>query len=329
MYSRFLPSRLGRRGSVRLSSGFNGNFASLFPGAYQVIQNDLGLTYGGTMKATAGNTSTATMGLTGSLVTVPVPIWIVITGTGVTADIYYDGLGVTASMVGVSVVAAAPIALTGAGTGLSITPTVGTQIVGDSWKATSSAVADQSGNGKDYAQAAAGQQPVVTIGVNGKPGLLFDGVNDLLTSTCILPVPGTTPWCGFLIVRRPTAAAGNARMLTDIGDAVDLLLSAGTSIQLYNNGGFGPTATGLPTNTWGAVDFKFSNSAADYIQTGSGAVSSGAGAGNAASVNRSIAGAAAFANIELLMLGYAPASAFSSSAFRAAVAAFYGGTVAV
>lgn len=297
-------------------SVFDGNFAALFPGSYQVVQTDLpgALLYGSTPVATTGNTSTTIVSLSGVLSTVAVPIWVKSTnsasiGAGATFNVYYDGAGTTPAMTGITPTAGTPVALTGAGASMSITFTAGTSVNGNSWKATCAGLVDQSGNMLDYTQLDITAQPIVTAGVNGKPGILGDGVNDVLASACSLPAPGTTPWCGFLVARRPTTAAANARMVGDSSDSADLILSAATSIRLFNGGTFGPTATGLPTNTWGAIDFKYSNSASDYIQTGSGAVASGAGAGNFASSGRQVG--AAPANIEFLMLGYAPASVFN------------------
>lgn len=309
------------------------SFAAEFPAAYQVLQFEFGLLYGSVPKATAGNTSTTVVSLSGVIAGVPVPVWVTSTnsasiGAGATFSVSYDG-GATQAMTGVTPSVGVPVALTGAGDGLSIAFTAGTSVNANSWRATCAGIDDQTGNGYDATQFTIGLQPVVTVGVNGKPGLLFDGADDRLPSTLNLPAPGTTPWCGAMVARRPTTAAGNARMVSSNVDDAALLLTAATSIRLYNGGAFGPTATGLPTNTWGAIDWMFSNSANDRIQTGSGAVASGAGAGNTAPTNMSLVGSAAPANIEVVGIMYAPASGFTPAAFRAAVTAIYGATVNV
>jgi len=230
-------------------------------------------------------------------------------------------------MTGVTPTAGVSIALTGAGAGLNIAFTAGTSVSGNSWKATCAGIDDQAGNGNDATQFTLASQPIVTVGVNGKPGLLFDGADDIMPSVLQLPVPGTTPWCGAMVMRRPTTQAANDRLVNDNSDRGGLLLTAATSIRLYNGGTFGPTATGLPTNTWGAVDWMFSFSASDRIHTGSGAVASGTGAGNDAPSNMNISGAPT--NVEVLMVMYAPASSFDPATFRAAVTTTYGGSVAV
>src|SRR6187431_1121289 len=127
------------------------NFADLFLGAYQVVQTDKGLSYGAVMRADAGNSSSVAFALTGATPAVPVPIWIRITAPGV-GNVYYDGLGVTAAMTGVTIVDSVNIVLTGAGAGMAITPGVGSQVAGNTWRATCSSLADQSGNGRNYTQ---------------------------------------------------------------------------------------------------------------------------------------------------------------------------------
>ncbi len=315
-------------------ASFNGSFASLFPGAFQIVQSNIGILYGSTPLASAGNTSTTIVALSGVITGTPVPVWIKATNSnivglsiGPTFDIYYDGAFVLAGMSGVTPISGVPIPLTGAGAGLSLTWTAGTSVASDTWKATAASWIDQSGNLKDYTMATLSRQPIVTAVVNGSPGLLFDAVDDLMVSTCNCPVPGTTPWVGFHVFRRPTANAGLTRIISDSGDGARLLAVAATTIRLSNQGTAGPTAAGLPTNTWGAVDYLYSNSASDYIRTGSGVAAFGlADVSNAASVGRQLSSPIP-TGVEIMMTGYAPASAFNAAAFRAAVAAVYGPTV--
>jgi|ERR1700749_3455 len=346
-YSRFgydgtlyLPARFGKVSallpsvvSVPPAPPSRLSFASLSNSWYQVAQTDIGLLYGTVMKVTAGNTSTSTAALTGSILGVPVPIWFksnntLSIGSGASFNIYYDGAGTTPAMTGVVPSVGIPVALTGAGLGMFLTWTSGTSVTGDSWKACAAGMTDGSGNLLNYTSLTPSAQPLITAGVNGCPGLLFDGVDDIMTSLCNLPAPGTTPWVGTMVVKRPTTAAGNARMVSDGADSTDILLSGATTMTLFN-GTLGPVGTGLPTSTFGAVDYKYSNSAADYIHCGSGPIVSGAGAGNSVSNGRTISGAAAPANIEVLQVGYIPASAFDAAAYRARVTAIYGGTVNV
>lgn len=286
-------------------SDFNGNIASLFPGAYQVLQSDRGLTYGGTMLPNAGNTSTATMALTGSLATAPVPIWIKLNIGGLSADIYYDGLGVTPAMTGVSISAGVPLALTGAGTGLSITPSVGTLILNDVWKATAAALADQSGNGNDQAQATATRQPVIGIGLNGKVELIGDGVDDYLTNATFQPPAGSMLW---MVYRRITNS-GFFQYLTDSGTADRrALYITGASTEAYNGASLagGTLALGANGRSW--VIF---GGASSSIKIGSNAVVNGSTGLSVGVAGRTIycagnLGATTFTNMSLFALVWAP-----------------------
>lgn len=330
----------GRRlvGSAPVAAApFNGNFATLFPGAFQVVQTDLGLTYSGTPLATATNTSTTALALTGTLATVPVPIWAVATntlaiGAGAQFNIYYDGLGVTPAMVGVTPAVATPVALTGAATGLFLAWSAGASVSADSWKATCAGLADQSGNTKDYSQASSAKQPIITIGLNGKVGLLGDGVDDVLSSTLTLVAPGTTPYTVFLVGRVITWTSGKriiGSTAAPNGTGSIDMVTATPQLNQTGGAGFGNASNGMVVGSFAALTSYFSGTIADFLRCGSLASVTGTTAGSAASAGRDIysAGGANFSNFELLMLAYIPANgAGQDTAFRAAVnsAAGYG-----
>lgn len=315
------------------AASFAGNFASLFPGAYGVWQTDSGFTYGGTPLVTSGNTSTTVLTLTGSLATVPVPILAKATntlaiGAGATFNIYYDD-GTTPAMTGITPAVNTPVALTGAGAGLFLAWAAGTSVTNNSWKATCAALADQTANGNAHAQATASLQPVVTVGLNGKPGLLFDGVDDLLdAATLNLPAPSVTPWSAFLVFRLASFTAfANPRILSGISSSVDILFGNGSAggSNIFASG-FGPTSPKPSSNAiYYALDFSFTNSTADYLRVGNSAAVTGVSSGSSAPTGRRIGGGGAtFSNMELLMIAYAPPQ--SATAWRAAVnsAAGYG-----
>lgn len=322
------------------TSEFGGNFATSFLGTVQSVQTDLGITYGGTLLATAGNTSTTILTLTGSLSTVPVPILVKSTntlaiGAGAQFSISFDG-GSTFAMTGVTPAVATPVPLTGAGAGLSMTWAAGTSVTNDTWNATDSAWADQSGTGNHFSQPGVTQQPIITVGVNGKPGLLFDGVNDTLDcSTLSFVAPATTPIFRALVARALSWTA------SDILIGSLLILTQGwqqftgsPQIRTFNPGA-GITATGLPVGTFGAIDGAFTGSVADYLRLGSGSsvtgTSSGNSAGNGVQLGNANSNAGSYANIEVLSLLHATQipSAGRVAAWRAAVASFYGGSVAI
>lgn len=334
MFARGIGGVMSGRRLFQAQSGFSGNFASLFTSVnvLQSVQTDLGLTYGGTPLPTAGNISTTALTLTGALATVGVPIWAKSTntlaiGAGAAFNIYYDGTGTTPAMVGVVPVAATPVPLTGAGNGLSLTWSAGTSVTNDTWKATCAALADQSAAAKHYSQAGATLQPLIATGLNGKPSLSFDGVNDVINSTLTLPAPGTTPT--YLAgVWRLNNFAGSAVLIGD--PSTNMLIGCGGASpqQALFNGSLTGVTAALPIGTFGANEALFSNSAADFLQVGSGAAATGATAGNAASGNRSIGANIQVEIFSLIYLNALPSPA-QRAAFRAAVTAWYGAAVNV
>jgi hypothetical protein len=126
-----------------------------------------------------------------------------------------------------------PIVLTGAGLGLTITPVVGSRVVPDSWKATCAARADQTPNGKNAIQAAAALQPVITAGINGKVGYLFDGVNDFLRST-VHTLLTAFPFQTIITARFTSTAGGQALIGTDGFCGPTIYTSALNTLQGYN-----------------------------------------------------------------------------------------------
>lgn len=317
MVARFRGVRLDRRDIKDLRS-FNGQFASLFPGAYQVVQTDLGLTYGGTPLATAGNTSTTVLAITGSLATVPVPIWAKATntlaiGAGAQFNIYYDGLGFTPAMAGVTPTAGVPVALTGAGTGLSIAWAAGSSVNNNSWKATCSALADQTANGWHYSQAAASKQPVITVGLNGKVGLLFDGLDDFLQSTLVTVFPYKL-WAVF----RTGVAGGQCTYFGPATGSGGITFSStgsiATNIQQFSGNVVNPT-TG-PLNTWIRLESGFTNTVADYLRVGSAVAVSGGNAGSNVRADAQIASntGSQAAPIEFLAGAWLPGGVSTASA---------------
>jgi len=315
--------RRNTHGNRRAGPGnrFNGNFASLFPGAYQVIQSDLGLTYGG--QTLASGTTPPVGSLTGALTTPPVPLWFKCTNAapigGAVFNAYADGLGVTPFMTGIVPTAGVPVALTGPCTGLSHAWAAGTAALDNVWKATSAAQADQSGNGKHASQAVPASQPVITAGLNGKVGLLFDGVNDYIQST--VGTLFTTSYL-ILVVGRITGAAvgSNAIVSGSPGNYAGTIYqdTAGTFSQYASGLGNSVAFFNTTNQRWAA---KFTNSAADSLRIGSLATVTGVSAGGAASATRTIGASGdpgQYAKFEMFSVIYLP-TATDYSAFDAAL----------
>lgn len=296
----------------------------------QSVQTDLGLTYGGTPLAAAANTSTTVLTLTGSLATVPVPILAKSTitlavGSGAQFSIYYDG-GTTPAMVGVTPTAGVPIALTGAGTGLLIAWAAGSSVTNDTWQATCAGLADQSGNAKDYSQAGATQQPVLTVGLLGKPGLLFDGANDVLNSALALVAPGTTPHYFWAVFRQITWTASD-HLIGDAGVAgLQVFQRTASPTMAANNGAAAADIAAPALLTWTDCELQDTNSAGDTTKIGTTTIVHNNG--NSAGTGVLMAGhnGAQFGNVEVLAMGFCTTLP-NWAAFRAAVTSFYGGSV--
>lgn len=314
-----------------LNSRGRRSFAVDLPGAYQISEFDICMLYGSTPLPSPGNTSTTIVSLAGLPAGVPVPIWIKATntasiGSGATFSIYFDGAGVMPAMTGVTPSVGAPIALTGAGDGMFVRFSAGTSVTNNTWKATCAVATDISTNGFDYQQTTLAKQPIVTSGLNGCVGL-YTSYLDAMTSSCSLPAPGTTPWVGAHVWRRPNAVSSAAQLVGDSSVLCRLLAwTAPPGVLLSSADTSGPVGASPAQNTWCAVDYRYGFSSSDYIRVGSNAPSVGLAGPNYASPNRCFGSTE---GLEMLMVGYWPASAFNAAVFRATAAAKYGALVNV
>jgi hypothetical protein len=265
------------------------------------------------MHADTSNTSSVAFALTGATPAVPVPIWIRITAPGV-GNVYYDGLGVTPAMVGVTIVDSVNIVLTGAGLGMAITPGVGSQVAGDTWQATCSGLADQSGSGKNFAQLTPAAQPIVTTGLNGKPGLLFDGIDDFLRSS-VQTLLTALPFQGVVVARLLTATTNDRILYGCDGLSCALFGNAPNQITMYN-GSFGPA--GPITTAATRYSATYTGTAADELLAGSNSAT-GVNAGpaipsssNAFTDIARLAVLGTFGKIEFFMLTFIPPTPLGS-----------------
>lgn len=307
-------------------------FNNLFTGSYQVVQTDLGLTYGSTLLDTGGGNPVLTLSGSSLKVNSAVPIWVKCTSGGSlgvwTYSIYYDGLGTTPIMSGTS---AATIALSGASAvnGLTLNIAAGTATLNNIWKATASGLNDQSGNNLHYSQTTASLQPIVTAGLNGKSGLLFDGVNDFLTSSLFLPQAGTNP-IGLLAVFNNRSFIANGRLFMLANAVQDLCEIANLdSLNIWSRNNT-VVSTSQTFNVWVRCRADYSNNTTDIFRVGASQVTGNAG-NTATQSGRNIGafnGSTFPSNMELLALLYLNhiPTAGEMSAFDAAVnsAAGYG-----
>jgi hypothetical protein len=136
--------------------------------------------------------------------------------------------------------------------------------------ATVSQWTDQSGNGRHLTQATAANQPtfVAAGGPNATPSILFNGVNDVLTSTTIdRNVPSTEITFVWMVFRQVTWTStdrvfgfgtANNTMAAIQNSATPQIAQANTTIVNGN--------TALSVNTYGRGELYFSGSTNDYIK---------------------------------------------------------------
>jgi len=309
---------------------FDGNFAPLFPAALVVVQSDRGLSYGATLLPNAGNTSTASMALAGPTPAVPTPIWL--RGlAGSVADIYYDGLGVTVGMAGVPWTNGVPIALTGAAAGMTITPSAGTLVAGETWKATCAQLADQTANGKHYVAGAPAEQFLVGSFAGGLC-LDSDAIDDHMVSTVALPPAGFFYYSIFQALARGAGFGAyfgsgprTGELQTSTGAAASLFMFSGSAVLGSN--------VAMPAS-FCRVYCAYTGTAADQLKCGSNAPLTGTNTGSGFSSDASIGAFPVGANaakmrLVLHVISTGALSPAQIAAIDAAVTTKYGASVQV
>ena len=210
-------------------------------------------------------------------------------------------------MSGVPVAAGVPIALAGAATGLSVTPSAGTLVAPDVWRATCTAIADQTVNAKHFAQATATLQPLVAAGgLINKPSLSFALVNKMVSA---LVVPGShiAP-LSFYMAFSPATTGGQ-----------QIFVGSDSQCTLYSDTGninrllmFPPASGVLATALTAAPTRLLANwtfSAADSIKVGGAAPVTGVGAGGLGVSSLGLGGSSGanfFSTMQFYLLVVAP-----------------------
>lgn len=313
------------------------NFGGYFQGRaiWQTFQTDQGFTYGGTLRAVAGNTSTTVVTLTGAPTGGTIPIRAKATntlavGAGAQFSIYSDG-GTTPFMTGVTPTAATPVALTGVGAGASLTWSAGTGVTNDAWDATCAGLADLNGiTAANLVQANVTKQGIVTVGVNGRRGILLDGVDDFYSyQLASIVAPATQPVFFWLAFKQATYAGKG--VLADPSGAACLVFGTGSTpgLQLYD-GSFGPANSGAAIGSLVRLEAYFDGSTGSFLKLGSTQDTPGNCGNAASSINRYIGsqgGTVQFANIEFYAGGVVTGlpSAAERLALSTALAAAYTG----
>lgn len=316
-----------RRGAIQtggaVATGSSVNFALLFGGVLQSIQTDLGLTYGGTMKAIAG-ASPPVVGLTGSTTATPVPVRVFVgagTAPGNNYSLSFDG-GNTFPEFGATS-ASVPIA---ALPGMSVSFTPGTYLGDEVYDATCSGIADQSSSGLHYTQAVGTKQPVLTVGLQGKPGLLFDGIDDSLNSLLSLVAPGTIPHYFWAVFRQTTWTLSDHLVGDASGAGLQVFQRTSSPTMAVNNGNAAADIAAPALGTWADCELVDTNSAGDTTKIGTAIVTHNNGNSSGTGIIMAAHSVGQYGNIEVLALGFCTILP-NWPIFRAAVAAFYGGSV--
>lgn len=165
---------------------------------------------------------------------------------------------------------------------------------------------DKSGNGRHYSQATSGRRPTYKTNVqNGKPGILFDGVDDFLSNATGITAAAANLGTGLATMRpnHPTNSLGifGSEVPTNTGSYYYLISNLKTTIfnanlATFSGQGTGAMTQGVSHQTMGSFDgtnFVFrKDSAAD-----GGGASPGVFVGTAQ-------------NLGALTIGGAPAEAF-------------------
>lgn len=318
---------------------FNGLLSSLYGGTnLQVVQGNLGIVEGGTLRHTAGSGPVLT--LTGTR-TSPTPTSINVTTTLNGALGTWQGLLTYRDGTTQAFTSASTVALTGLATGLTLGIAAGSAVAGtDTWAATAATWTDQSGATKNYAQATAANQLIITPGLNGVCGLLSDASATFMESAALagITTPGSTPLFASFIFRSPTWTTARALFGDHAGFSTAQLAQIGTTpnLRASNDGGGGSPvgldSNALPVNTFGVVECYWSNTTGDFIQAGTGTAVTGASMGNTAINGRTIGNEAgvAFGNVEVLGIVYhagLPSSGLRADA-RAGLKSLLGGSLA-
>ena len=195
---------------------------------------------------------------------------------------------------------------------------------------TVSAWADQSGNAKDYTQATPGSQPTYNAtGLNGRPTLTFDGVDDTLTSALDLPANSTTPSFLWLLFSMPTWTSSD-RIVGSVGAADGCSLQeANPTNRIRQQAGSANTPGNLALSTWYRLESLWAADVSGYMKCGpasAGGAASNSGATTGRAIANTMGGSTLLANIDVAAVLYfngAPTAAELLALSNAAVA--YGG----
>jgi hypothetical protein len=172
---------------------FAGDFSALVTSTpvIQYYRPDVNSALGGTLLFTGTSPAITITGSAAAPVGVLVKVTTGGTLTNAKIDVSYDG-GVTWAMSGVT--SAATVALTGAGSGITLNMAAGTYVLNNTYLGTLQTIHDFGTGAHDMTQATAAQQPTLDgLGVNGRPFARLTGGTVRMSAAQSMPAPATTP----------------------------------------------------------------------------------------------------------------------------------------
>lgn len=174
---------------------------------------------------------------------------------------------------------------------LTITFPAGTYVLNDTYTATCSEWDDLNGNGIQFINTTAGQQPkIIFQALNGHLGLKFDGVDDFLQSTLSITAPGTTPAFIWLLCRTDTWTSTRRVCGGITGNSIVIFMSASTPSLRIFAGTQAESSNGAAVGSFKRVQAGFNNSTTyDFITCGSVNSGTGTSAGNTGGGNYALA----------------------------------------
>lgn len=190
---------------------------------------------------------------------------------------------------------------------------------------------DQSGSGRNLLQATAAAQPQIILASNGRPALLFDGVDDFMQTAAFTASQPLTAFTCFRRVANLQAALNYLYDTRTLDQRAHYATTVGAQNNLYAGVDVVTDAPSQPVGTRGVVAGVF-NGASSRVEVNAASISSftgSVGVGNGSGITLGAAGGATgafWSNIEIqehVLLSTAQSQA-NCQAMNAAIRAAWG-----
>lgn len=317
--------------------GFSGNFRTVLSAAGQAAmlqysQADLGLTLGGTPRA--AGTAPTVLTISGSS---PVALGFIVDmplggarGTSTYRVSVDNGATWTAPVV--TSADEAPAVLQG----IHLLWPVGVSTSDNTYRSTSAANADQSGNGKHFTQAvAANQFNVIGAGLNGRVSLQAL-ISTFMDAALTLSAPSVGAPIRFIYVFSTdtwqAVGANDVLLCNSAGTSMFFITGAGTPVLRAHNATSGGDNTGAAVGSWVRARLLFNNATTNYLRNGS-TNTTGTNMGGNSGGTRQLGYSAAGRTLRHSLVQHAvfseELSGADDAAWDAAITSYYGAGVAV